>query len=70
MINEMNLEVEELIEKNANDFQISKVFKKYIQGYVNSIDTSIDTNGGKDFFVQHTKVTDKFLISLYKYILR
>tara|TARA_R110002033_G_scaffold9971_2_gene32681 strand:+ start:540 stop:3074 length:2535 start_codon:yes stop_codon:yes gene_type:complete len=70
MINEMNLEVEELIEKNASDFQISKVFKKYIQGYVNSIDTSIDTNGGKDFFVQHTKVTDKFLISLYKYILR
>ncbi|WP_419767615.1 HD domain-containing protein [Arcobacter sp.] len=70
MINEMNLEVEELIEKNASDFQISKVFKKYIQEYVNSIDTSIDTNGGKDFFVQHTKVTDKFLISLYKYILR
>jgi [protein-PII] uridylyltransferase len=70
MITEMNLEVEELIEKNASDFQISKVFKKYIQEYVNSIDTSIDTNGGKDFFVKHTKITDKFLISLYKYVLR
>jgi len=70
MINEMNLEVEELIEKEANDFQISKVFKKYIKDYVDSIDTTIDTNGGKDFFVKHTKITDKFLISLYKYILR
>ena len=70
MINEMNLEVEELIEKNSDDFQISKVFKKYIKDYVSSIDTTIDTNGGKDFFVKHTKTTDKFLISLYKYILR
>jgi len=70
MITEMNIEVEELIEKNANDFQIAKVFKKYIKEYVDSIDTSIDTNGGKDFFVKHTKNTDMFLISLYKYILR
>lgn len=70
MINEMNLEVEELIEKKANDFEISKVFKKYIKEYVDSIDTTIDTNGGKEFFVKHTKITDKFLISLYKYIMR
>ncbi|WP_428024286.1 HD domain-containing protein [Arcobacter sp.] len=70
MITSMNIEVEELIEKCADDFQISKVFKKYIKEYVESIDTSIDTNGGKDFFVKHTKSTDRFLISLYKYILR
>lgn len=70
MISQMNLEVEELIENSANDFQIAKVFKKYIKDYVDSIDTSVDTNGGKDFFVKHTKNTDKFLISLYKYILR
>jgi [protein-PII] uridylyltransferase len=66
----MNIEVEALIEKDADDFQISKVFKKYIKEYVDSIDTNIDTNGGKDFFVKHTKNTDKFIISLYKYILR
>ena len=70
MINEMNIEVEELITKQANDFEISKVFKKYIKEYVASIDTTVDTNGGKDFFVKYTKTTDKFLISLYKYILR
>lgn len=70
MINSMNLEVEELIEKCANDFEISKVFKKYIKENLSSIDTTMDTNAGKDFFVKHTKNTDKFLISLYKYIMR
>ncbi len=70
MINEMNLEVEDLIEKGASDFEISKVFKSYIKNYINTIDTTVDTTGGKDLFVKHTKITDKFLISLYKYILR
>ena len=70
MISQMNLEVEDLIEKGASDFEISKVFKTYIKEYINSIDTTVDTTGGKDLFVKHTKQTDKFLISLYKYILR
>lgn len=69
-ISQMNIEVEDLISKNANDFEISKVFKNYIKEYINSIDTTVNTTGGKDLFVKHTKKTDKFLISLYKYILR
>lgn len=70
MINEMNIEVEHLIDKGADDFEISKVFRTYIKNYINAIDTTVDTTGGKDLFVKHTKTTDKFLISLYKYILR
>ena len=70
MISDLNVQIEDLIEKKANDFEISKVFKTYIKNYVNSIDTTIGTTGGKDFFVKHTKITDKFLITLYKYILR
>ncbi len=70
MISEINIQIEELISKNAKDFEISKVFKNYFKSYVNSIDTTLETTGGKDFFVKHTKHTDKFLISLYKYILR
>ena len=71
MINEMNLEVEDLIDKGASDFEISKVFKTYIKEYINSIDTTATNySGGKELFVKHTKQTDKFLISLYKYILR
>lgn len=67
---ELNLEIEELIDKKATDFQISKVFKTYYKNYLDSIDTTLETTGGKDFFIKHTKHTDKFLISLYKYILR
>ncbi|WP_368029403.1 HD domain-containing protein [Arcobacter sp. s6] len=67
---ELNLQVEELISKNATDFQISKVFKNYYKNYLESIDTTVETTGGKDFFIKHTKHTDKFLILLYKYILR
>lgn len=67
---ELNLQIEELISNNATDFQISKVFKTYYKNYLDSIDTTVETTGGKDFFIKHTKHTDKFLILLYKYILR
>jgi len=67
---ELNLQIEELISNKATDFQISKVFKTYYKNYLQSIDTTVETTGGKDFFIKHTKHTDKFLILLYKYILR
>ncbi len=70
MISEINIQIEELISENAEDFEISKVFKNYFKSYVNSIDTTLETVGGKEFFVKHTKYVDKFVISLYKYILR
>jgi [protein-PII] uridylyltransferase len=67
---DINIQIEELISSNATDFQISKVFKTYYKNYLDSIDTTVETTGGKDFFIKHTKHTDKFLILLYKYILR
>ena len=70
MISEINIKVEELITNGAKDFEISKVFRNYFKEYVKSIDETLDTTIGKDFFVKHTKHTDKFLIALYKYILR
>jgi [protein-PII] uridylyltransferase len=66
----LNIQIEELIANKATDFQISKVFKTYYKNYLDSIDTTVETTGGKDFFIKHTKHTDKFLILLYKYILR
>ncbi len=70
MITELNIQVEELIDSGAKDFEIAKVFKTYYKNYVELIDTTLETTGGKDFFIKHTKHTDKFLIALYKYILR
>ena len=67
---ELNIQIEELISNKVNDFEISKVFRNYFKKYVASIDTTLETTGGKDFFVKHTKHTDKFLILMYKYILR
>ena len=67
---ELNIEIEDLISNNAKDFEISKVFKKYYNDYVQSIDTTFESTGGKDFFIKHTKSTDKFLLAMYKYILR
>lgn len=69
-MSELNILIEELISNDASDFEISKVFKNYFKTYVNSIDTTFESTGGKDFFIKHTKHTDKFLIQLYKYILR
>ena len=67
---EISIQIEELISNNATDFEISKVFKTYYKNYLDSIDTTDETTSGKDFFIKHTKHTDKFLILLYKYILR
>ncbi len=67
---ELNIQIEELIAEKAEDFEISKVFRNHFKSYVASIDSVLETTGGKDFFVKHTKHTDKFLIQLYKYILR
>ena len=67
---ELNIEIEDLISKNAKDFEISKVIRKHYKNYVDSIDTTFESTGGKDFFIKHTKSTDKFLVAMYKYILR
>ena len=42
---ELNIQIEELISKNATDFQISKVFKTYYKNYLDSIDTTVETTG-------------------------
>ncbi len=70
MISDLKIQLEESISKNANDFEISKLFKSYFRNYLKTIDKTLDESIGKDFFVKHTKHTDKFLILLYKYILR
>ena len=70
MISDLNIQIEELISRDAPDFEISKVFKTEIKSYITSIHDRHDELGGKEFFVSHTKQLDKYLILLYKYILR
>ena len=70
MINQLKIDIENLIEQNASDFEISKLFKTAIKQYLNGLDEIFNQTQGKDFFVKHTKAIDKFLQLLYKYILR
>ncbi len=62
--------IEDLIEKNASDFEISKLFKQEIRKYESSLHEIFISNQGKDFLVKHTKVLDKIIMNMYKTVLR
>jgi [protein-PII] uridylyltransferase len=63
-------EIEDLISSNAPDFEVSKLIKKSIKSYLQSLDILFESKQGKDFLVKHTKAIDMFLTTIYKYILR
>ena len=62
--------IEDLISKNASDFEISKLIKEHIKNYLSSLNEIFIENQGKDFLVKHTKQIDHFIVLIYKYILR
>ncbi|MEA3523870.1 MAG: DUF294 nucleotidyltransferase-like domain-containing protein [Campylobacterota bacterium] len=62
--------IEDLIEKNASDFEISKLFKHEIKEYESSLQCIFEGNQGKDFLVKHTKALDKIMMNMYKTVLR
>lgn len=66
----INEQIEDLIEKKASDFEISKLFKAYITEYKNSLSTLFERNQGKDFLVIHTKTLDSIIALMYKTVLR
>ena len=66
----LNIKIEELLSKNASDFEISKAIKIDIKKYLNSLDDIFNDTQGKDFFVKHTKKIDGFIQIIYKYLLR
>ena len=67
---EIEESIEELIEKNADDFEISKLIKEHIKNYLGSLNEIFVENQGKDFLVKHAKRIDHFIILIYKYTLR
>lgn len=64
------LKIEDIIEKNGSDFELSKLFKQYIKEYKDSLDKLFEKNQGKDFLVRHTKQLDSIIELMYKTILR
>ncbi|HIC44421.1 MAG TPA: HD domain-containing protein [Sulfurimonas sp.] len=63
-------QIEDLIENNAPDFEISKLFKQYISEYKEGLNERFEATQGKDFLVQHTKKLDNIIKMMYKVILR
>jgi len=63
-------QIEDLIERQASDFEISKLFKFYISDYTNSLPELFERNQGKDFLVIHTKTLDSIISLMYKTVLR
>jgi len=64
------LQIEDIIENNGSDFELSKLFKAYINEYKISLPELFIKNQGKDFLVKHTKQLDKIISLMYKTVLR
>ena len=64
------LQIEDIIEQNGSDFELSKLFKAYINEYKTSLPELFKKNQGKDFLVKHTKQLDSIISLMYKTILR
>jgi len=60
-------QLEKLIYNSNNDFEISKAIKNSIKEYLNKIHS---IEGGKDFFVKHTKKMDEFISLIFKYLIK
>ncbi|SFV69993.1 Possible nucleotidyltransferase [hydrothermal vent metagenome] len=64
------LQIENIIENNGSDFELSKLFKQYIKEYKESLPELFKENQGKDFLVKHTKKLDSIITLMYKTVLR
>ncbi len=64
------LQIEDIIEKNGSDFELSKLFKAYINVYKTSLPELFESSQGKDFLVKHTRKLDSIISLMYKTILR
>ena len=67
---DLTLQIEDIIEKNGSDFELSKLFKAYIKEYKSSLGELFEKNQGKDFLVRHTKGLDSIISLMYKTVLR
>ena len=67
---DIKLQIEDIIEQKGSDFELSKLFKTYINEYKTSLPALFQSSQGKDFLVKHTKKLDSIIDLMYKTILR
>ncbi|MEA2099540.1 MAG: HD domain-containing protein [Campylobacterota bacterium] len=66
----IKLKIEDIIENKGSDFELSKLFKVYINEYKSSLLELFESSQGKDFLVKHTKKLDSIIDLMYKTVLR
>lgn len=66
----LKADIEALLDENAADFKIAKVLKTDIKVYLNTLEKTFATTGGKDFLLKHTKKIDTILKIIYKVAFR
>jgi [protein-PII] uridylyltransferase len=69
-VDRLKSEIEELLYRNAPDFEIAKILKREIKTYFGTLEETFAHSGGKDFLVKHTKKIDAILQLVYKVALR
>ncbi len=67
---ELKLKIEELLNLNASELEISKTLREYINNYFKTLDKLFQKSQGKDFLVKHTKYIDMIITSIYKVAVR
>jgi [protein-PII] uridylyltransferase len=67
---DIKLAIEDVLEANGSDFELSKLFKAYIKEYKDSLPKIFEQNQGKDFLVKHTRQLDAIIALMYKTVLR
>ncbi|WP_200763842.1 HD domain-containing protein [Nitrosophilus alvini] len=62
--------IEDLLDKNATELEISKAIRKYIKNYFGSLDELFKETQGKDFLVRHTRHVDNIINTIYRVAVR
>ncbi len=67
---ELKQKIEELLNENASELEISKSIREYIKNYFKGLQDLFSKTQGKDFLVKHTKYIDSIITSIYKVAMR
>jgi [protein-PII] uridylyltransferase len=67
---DIKAQIETLLYEEAADFEISKLLKKDIKNYFETLEESFATNSGKGFLLKHTKKIDTIIQMVYKVAMR
>ncbi|MRI83789.1 MAG: hypothetical protein C6I00_05140 [Nitratiruptor sp.] len=67
---ELRQRIEELLQEQRSDLEISKLLRESIATYLKGLDQLFAKHQGKEFLVRHTRYIDSIIIAIYKIALR